>query len=209
MRRLLPSTRVIREGKRLQLLEIELASEGRPCLRASALRMRTAISPEQALPPSHPFPGSSVDEVTQRHSKWVETIRIEGDYDLPGPGARWVRFLTTVVAGEALLPLESAAMLADFGSVIGPLVSPREWPFANVDISIHLTRLPRENWLLTDAISESTGNGIGITNTRDGRVAKPKSLYCPAFLAPRPEAHPQIPPSLTLEPRPCALARTR
>jgi Thioesterase-like superfamily len=168
MHTLLPSTRVIREGKRLQMLEIELASAGRPCVRASALRMRTAASPARALTMTHPFPSDAVQEMAQRHSKWVETIRVAGDYGLPGPGTRWVRFLCSVVAGETLSPLESAAMLADFGSGIGPLASPREWTFANVDICVHLTRLPRGDWLLIDAASESAGNGVGLASSRLG-----------------------------------------
>jgi len=180
------SVRVIREGARLQLLEVELLADGRACLRATALRVRTASSPERVLAPTRLFPGGSLHDLTQRQSKWVETIGIEGEYTSPGPGARWVRFLCTVVAGEPRSPLESAAMLADFGSGIGPLVSPREWTFANVDISMHLTRLPRGDWLLIDATSESAGNGVGVSNTRlgdrDGMIG---SAHQTIYLDPR------------------------
>jgi hypothetical protein len=186
MRALTSSVRVIREGTRLQLLEVELLADARACLRATALRVRTASSPQRALAPSRPFPSGPVHELTQRQSKWVETIPIEGNYTVPGPGARWVRFLCAVVAGEARMPLESVAMLADFGSGIGPLVSPREWTFANVDISMHLTRLPRGDWLLIDATSESAGNGVGLSNTRlgdrDGMIG---SAHQTIYLDPR------------------------
>jgi hypothetical protein len=178
--------RVIREGKRLQLLEIELLAEGRTCLRATALRVRTATSPARMDPPSHPFPDGAEHDLRRRQSKWVETIPIEGDYQVPGPGARWVRFSCQVVAGEALSPLESVAMLSDFGSGVGPLVSPREWTFANVDIAMHLTRLPSSDWLLIDASSESAGNGIGLSNTRLGdRSGMIGSAHQTIYLDPR------------------------
>jgi hypothetical protein len=181
------STRVIREGKRLQMLETELLSEGRCCVRATALRVRTASSPERALPLTRPFPEGSVHGLSQRQSNWVETIPVEGDYTLPGPGARWARLLCPVVAGETLSPLQTVAMLADFGSGVGPILSPREWTFANVDISLHLTRLPRSEWLLIDARSESAGNGFGIANSRlgdcEGMIG---SAHQTIYLNPRP-----------------------
>jgi len=165
---LLATARVIREGRRLQLLETEFLANGRPCLRATALRVRTAASPERALPLTRPFPAGSLQDLTRRQSNWVETIPIEGNFLMPGPGALWARFLCPVVAGESRSPMESIAMLADFGSGVGPLVSPRDWTFANIDISLHLTRPPRGEWLLIDASGESAGNGIGLSNSRLG-----------------------------------------
>jgi Thioesterase-like superfamily len=162
------STRVIREGKRLQVLAIELSADDRCCVRATALRVRDASTPDRSQPPTRPFPEGPLDELTRRQSPWMETIPVAGDYRTPGPGARWARLCHSLLADEPLSPLQTVTMLADIGSGIGPLLSPTDWTFANVDLSVHLTRVPRGDWLLIDAHSDSAGHGYGIVNTQLG-----------------------------------------
>ena len=161
---LTPKVTILREGRRLQLVQVELLAGERCRVRTTGLRMRTIESPDHSLPLTRQFP--DIADIKSNRSGWAETIAIEGDFDTPGPGARWVRITCPVVAGEPISPLECVAMVSDFGSGIGSIVSPVEWSFANVDISIHLTRRPRGEWLLIDSGSESAGNGIGIANSR-------------------------------------------
>lgn len=159
--------RPLREGRRLQLLEVELVAEDRVWLRATALRVRVLESPSITNPVSRSLP--EPDEIeAAKQQRWVDSIRREGDFLQPGPGAQWVRFRADVVEGHPLSPLEAVAMLADFGSGAAPLLSVDEWSLANVDISVHLTRLPASEWLLIDAASESAGLGVGLTNSRIG-----------------------------------------
>lgn len=158
------ATRVLREGKRIQLIELELRAGDRAWVRASAVRMRTEPSPAQESPPTRAFPDTPAR--SGHNTAWLEMKDVEGAFDVPGPGARWVRFSAPVVAGHPLSPLERIAMLADFGSGSAPLLPIREWTLANIDISIHLARLPRGEWLLIDSASESAGNGVGITHSR-------------------------------------------
>lgn len=166
MQRLLSATRILREGRRLQLAQSELSTDdGRIWVRATALRVRTEPSPGHASSPTRPFVAGPA---AVPPSAWVETIRT-GDGDTgPGSGAMWLRFTSTLIEGEALTPLQRIAMAADFGSGTAPLVPMDSWTFANVDISIHLTRPPHGEWLLIDASSEGAGNGVGMTHSRLG-----------------------------------------
>ncbi|TVV73335.1 thioesterase family protein [Sphingomonas solaris] len=176
------TTRIVREGRRVQLVETELLIEGRPWLRATALRLREATSPEAATPLTRGFP----DTPPPPGLSWAETKRIEGDYAVPGPGATWTRMKAQVVAGVPLTPLEAVAMIADFGSGTAPLVPLRDWTFANVDIAVHLTRRPRGEWFLIDSTSESAGNGIGLTHSRLGdREGMIGMAHQTTFLEPR------------------------
>lgn len=163
-----PRVRVVREGLRIQLIEVDLVAEGRVCVRATALRNRIVPSPEANQPLTRPLPDPSN---AAGKVPWVVMHRPEGSFLEVGPGAQWIRILADVVAGHALTPLERVAMASDFGSSTAPLVSPSEWTFANLDLAAHLTRLPQGDWLLLDATSESSGNGIGIVHTRLGDVA--------------------------------------
>jgi len=166
MEPLVPEIRLLREGKRIQLLELELKAKGRSWLRASALRARTEDTParpeplDRALPDTLDLPRSTID--------LAEVIAIEGHFMEPGPAARWVRFTKPIVAGTMLAPLERIAMLADWGSGIGSWLSPKEWTLANLDISLYLSRMPRGEWLLLDTSSETAGNGLAIANNRLG-----------------------------------------
>jgi len=161
-----PVTRILREGRRVQLIEIEFQIEAKTWLRASALRLRTQEGPSYTRPLTHPYPDETAKG--RQAAGWVEAIPVISDFLVPGPGACWVRFPCEVVAGEALSPLETVTMAADFGSGIASMVPITEWTFANLDIALHLTRLPRSPWILIDATSESAGNAIAISNTRLG-----------------------------------------
>jgi hypothetical protein len=163
-----PQIRVVREGRRVQLVEVDLVAQDRAWVRATALRARIAPSPlsDQPLIQRWPDPASAQSKVP-----WVAMDRLAGGFFQIGPGAQWVCIQTEVVAGQALTPLERVAMVADFGSSTAPLVSPSEWTFANLDISAHLTRLPQGEWLLLETTSASSGNGVGVVDTRLSDVA--------------------------------------
>jgi hypothetical protein len=162
---LVATTRILRDGKRLQLVEAELRIGERVWLRGTALRLRIGESPEGSVALAHPLPDEA-EAPSGEH--WVHVVRLAGDHRRPGPGASWIRWTSTLIAGEKVTPLQAVAMVADFGSGTAPLLPMETWTFANVDISIHLTRPPRGEWLLVDATSESAGNGIGLTHTRLG-----------------------------------------
>ncbi len=163
---LTPVTRIVRDGRRIQTVEVTLEADGRSWVRATALRIRTGQSPEVSNPATRSFPPEGRDPNLPRATKWAETILLAGGFHQAGPGAQWVRFTSCVVAGEPLRPLERLAMLADFGSGVAPVLPVKEWTQANTDISLHISRTSEDEWLLIDAGSESAGNGIALVHSR-------------------------------------------
>ena len=163
--------RIVRDGRRVQLLEAELRSGGRTWARATMLRVREDATPPGDAPLTRPLPGA---DAPQQRSELCDAVQI-GERG-QGKGARWVNFRPDTVAGEPLSPIERAVMIADFGSGIAPLFSMDEWTFANLDITLYLARLPRGEWLLIDAVSESAGNGVGLAHgllgDRDGMFGR-------------------------------------
>lgn len=162
---------VAREGRRLQLLEIHLMSGKRCTARATVLRMRLGSSPPAAgmNAPSAPPPGGRA--FLPRHSRTrhiIETRLVSGGLDEWGPGSTWSRIGGEIVRGAAITPLVHAAILADFGSGLSTQLNWREWSFANVDVSLHLSRLPQGEWLRLDAETLAAGNGIALV---DGQLA--------------------------------------
>lgn len=157
-------SRLLREGRRVQLAELELDAEGRTYARATMLRMRNEGIEDRFEPPTHPFPQNpqGVRRVV------AESIRLAGSETEPGPGAVWMRVITPMIAGEPMNQLANIAAAADWGTSVSPPASLKDWTYANLDVSIHLSRLPRSDWMLLDGKSEVAGNGTGIVHQRMG-----------------------------------------
>src|SRR3546814_12302400 len=76
----------------------------------------------------------------------VETRLESGGLEVVGPGVVWARIAGEVVRGIPVSPFVQLAMAADFGSGTSRYVALREWRFAHVAISTHLTPLPQRQW---------------------------------------------------------------
>jgi hypothetical protein len=46
-----------------------------------------------------------------------------------------------------------------------PRQSPKEWAFPNLDLQIHLHRLPRGPWLGLETVQQYGADGIGLTSS--------------------------------------------
>lgn len=157
-------TRVVREGRRIQMVECDLLVADRPVARATALRVRDLETPQFGATAHYPDyrdlePTRFMDETA--FGGCLETRVVHGGLREPGPGAVWVRFGHEHVQGVPLSPLVRAAMLGDFGGGLGSVLDRRNWTYANLDISLHLLREPVGEWLLVDASTASEGRGVG------------------------------------------------
>lgn len=159
---------ILREGTKLQLLQVELLQEEVTVVRGSALRVRIGESPETPAP-VHPVAPEGLPPLNRRGSIMasISETRLEyGGVHEIGPGLVWSRISGDIVPGVPISPFVHAAMAADYGSGTSSYVSWREWSYPNVDISLHLARMPRGEWIRVQAITESAGNGIAVVDTR-------------------------------------------
>jgi len=170
---------MLRDGRRLQATEAALLSGGDVVARASLVRLRHTETPAfgGASPPPDPDATPAPPMSTRRPMRGILQSRLlSGGLEDPGPGAGWYRFDGDIVAGAAITPFVAAAMTADFGSALSSVLDWREYTFANVDISLHLTRAPRGPWLHVDAHSVSHGAGRALVNAvmsdQDGDFAR-------------------------------------
>ena len=176
------SARVLRPGRRVQLLEAELRDdEGEALMRASAWRIRTApvaIPPEAAAPedpPPGPEQGAEVEffptgEALGYHSA-MEVRFVQGGFIEPGPALVWLRMRQPLVAGEEPSPLQRVLVAADVGNGVSASLDYRRYLFINVDLTVHLERMPVGEWVCVDAVTLPQPNGIGSAESvlSDGR----------------------------------------
>ena len=181
------SARVVRPGRRVQLLEAELRDEaGEALVRASAWRIRTAPVeiPAGALaaeaPPPGPEQGAEVEffptgQEVGYHSA-MECRFVEGSFVEPGPALVWLRMRQPLVAGEEPTPLQRVLVTADVGNGVSASLDYHRYLFINVDLTVHLERMPAGEWVCVDAVTLPQPNGVGtaesVLSDEDGRIGR-------------------------------------
>jgi len=176
------SARVLRPGRRVQLVEATLSDEaGEPLMRASAWRIRTApvdLPPEalgEQSPPPGPEQGSEVEFFPTGQDAGYHTAMecrfVEGGFLEPGPAMVWMRMRFPLVAGEEPSPLQRTLVAADVGNGVSATLDYRSYLFINVDLTVHLERMPEGEWVCVDAVTLPQPNGVGTAESvlSDGR----------------------------------------
>lgn len=161
---------VTRSGRRIQQIEARIEAGGRVLARATALRMRVgAPDPAAALPALEPVPDRPGQPVSVPPSampfvpgfvRAVDFVRAR----VPArgrDGVIWSRMRVPLVEGEALTPFVRLATLCDFASGAGNALDFTRFTSINPDLSLHVLREPRGEWIGIAARSEIEADGVG------------------------------------------------
>jgi hypothetical protein len=180
------SARVARAGRSVELLEASLGAGGREVVRASAWRVLRAPGPgvPHAYEPP-PLPAAETPMPAQLDSGYLRAVEwrpVRGGFLEHGPAAAWTRLRMPVVEGEQPTGLERLLAVADSGNGISGVLDMREWWFINPELTVHLLREPRGEWVCLDATSSIEEGGAGLAlstlSDRDGAVARgAQTLY--------------------------------
>lgn len=168
-------TTVVRDGRRIQVVDAELTADGRTVARASALKIRSTEVPvpsvnEQWSPPPDPESlepmvwdshGYEPSEHPLFHTHAIDVRTVGGSFLSPGRGIAWVRIRVPLVAGEETTPFTHAAALADVGNGVSMALDGRRWSYVNPDLSITLHRLPQGRWVGIESVAHQHRTGIG------------------------------------------------
>jgi len=179
---------VARPGKRVQMFEAALSdAEGEVLMRARGWRLRKARLdlPGEALlasqPPAPPEEGRASDffptEQEHGYHSAMEVRFVAGGFLEPGPATAWLRMRQPLVAGEEPTPLQRLLVAADVGNGISAALDFRRFLFINVDLTVHLERMPKGEWIGVDAATLPRPNGIGTAESTlfdvdNGRVGR-------------------------------------
>ncbi len=166
--------RLLRPGRRLQVVEADLAAGGRTVVRARASRLAVGSAtlparadaiappgggPEDAVASGFPF---ETEEAEGFHRTAMEIRFAAGTSYGPGPALAWFRLARPLVDDEPPSPLALVAAAADFGNGVSHVLDFETHLFVNVDLTIHLHREPRGEWVLLDARSRVEPHGAGL-----------------------------------------------
>jgi hypothetical protein len=178
--------RVARPGRSVQMVEASLRGEQGELMLARAWRLRTTELelPEAVTAPPAPPPGPEQGEGGEffptgqqvGYHTAMEWRSVGGGFVEPGPATVWMRMRQPLVAGEEPSPLQRALVAADVGNGISAVLDWRRFVFINVDLSVHLERMPEGEWVCVDAVTLPRPNGIGtaesVLSDRAGRFGR-------------------------------------
>jgi hypothetical protein len=175
------SAHVVRPGRSVELLEASLEGADGELMRARGWRL-AAGDVTADWEPAEPPPGREDAEALQffptgESVGWhtaMEIVFARGRFLEPGPGVAWMRPRVPLVEGEAITPLERTMLAADAGNGIS---APLDWKthiFINTDLTVHLLRPPRGEWVCLDSVTHV--DGLGMTDTAlwddEGRIGR-------------------------------------
>ncbi len=171
---------VVRPGRRVEMVEASLSDSDGVVMRARGWRLRRGeveLEPEPDLGPPPPGPESG-EPGEFFHTGWdvgyhtaMEYRFVSGAFMEPGPAVVWMRMKVPLVAGEQPSPLTRVLAAADSGNGVSTALDWQRYLFINVDLSVHLHRMPEGEWVCLDAVTRPEGHGVGIADTllSDGR----------------------------------------
>jgi hypothetical protein len=163
-------TRIVRPGKRVQLIEASLWNGEVEVARTTALRMRQAEVEVPAGDMETPHgPPESVQAWSEgyRSGPAYHVLGVEArSYIQPGgsrgPGWAWFRLKLPVVPGEEPSGLQRICAAADFPNGISNLVEPGAFTYVNPDLTVYVHRLPVDEWVMVDAHTFLEPHGVGV-----------------------------------------------
>jgi hypothetical protein len=183
------SVSVLRPGRRVQELAGEIRAGGELICRASALRVQPvpvglpAAAGDRGRGSAMPGPreGEPVrfalggGEGASFAASAMEMRWLDDPWAL-GPARVWMRLRHPLLVGEQPSALARLAATADFGNGVSAVLPFERFIFINADLSIHLEREPRGEWIGLDArtLLHEGGSGLAesVLHDEDGVVGR-------------------------------------
>jgi acyl-CoA thioesterase len=98
-----------------------------------------------------------------------------GGWSQPGPATVWTRLREPIVPDEEPTGLQRVLAVADSGNGVSAALPWEQWLFINPELTVHLRREPRGEWICLDAETTIVHGGAGLARSTlsddDGVVA--------------------------------------
>jgi hypothetical protein len=160
-------TRVVREGRRIKVIDAEFFSAGVSMARATCQLLRRTQNPEGQVwsPPPWDAPGpadipSPEDARGSLGGMWAvrPILGVMGDL---GPRRLWMSEVRDQVEGDTLTPFARVALGCDIAS---PFANAGDGGlgYINSDVTLYLHRLPVTAWVGYEVVNHQATDGVAI-----------------------------------------------
>lgn len=161
------TTRLVRDGYRIKVVDAEFISGGVSCGRATCQLLRRTQNPEGLIwtpePWGAPLPHEiepPADPRAAMGGMWK--IRpISGGFGTVGVRKIWMAEVRDLVEGEPWTPFSRVAVAADFAS---PFANAGEagLQYINSDVTVYLHREPVSEWVGFEVVNHGATDGVAI-----------------------------------------------
>ncbi|WP_105030460.1 thioesterase family protein [Arthrobacter ruber] len=166
------TTAVVRPGRTIELLEARMEAEGRTAIVARAWRLSTQDTGAVAAVEDPRIPGPEeagpYDGMTAWPGGFIRSLEVRVvPGHRPGRGRVWLRNPYAMVESATAPDVVRLVGMMDAANGIASRVAPGgdSWMFPNVDLQIHLHRIPRGEWLGLDTRVTFGEHGVGLTSS--------------------------------------------
>lgn len=163
----------VHSTRRSQYVEAAMSDDDGPIARASAWRIRLGESETTDLEATPvPLPEDVTGVPPSFRPSWepsyfnaIEWRPTDDRILKPGPAAVWMHMRLPLLPGEDPSPLTRVLVIADSGNGISWTLPFTEFLFINTELSVHLARMPKGEWVLLDARTRIGPEGIGLAES--------------------------------------------
>lgn len=165
--------RVLRPGRRIELLQGEMRVRGKPVLLAHAWRVERL--PASGVTVADPFPVPQLPEAQAQvffrgvdyfpYGEALEWRFAEGSFVEPGPATVWARPRIPLVAGQPIDGIDALLLILDSANGVSAELDIRHWTFVPVDLTLNMHRHPQGEWFGMSARTIIDPGGIGTVTT--------------------------------------------
>jgi len=178
---------ILREGKKIQVVDLTLTAGDTVTTRARALRIRdrdvrelegmpvstTDANPSTTIPPPEGLEGVEDRDGVADFLRFGAELRRTFE-PIDGIHAAWCRLRVPVVAGEPVRATSLAALPLDLVNLLGVALDPSRATSINPDVSGHLSRSPVGEWVALTGntfYGPSVAHGVSMATMSDGAGA--------------------------------------
>lgn len=169
------STEIIRDGRRIRLIEASMHAAGKRvalarawqiAVNADALNGADPAIIKSAAPPALPpeQPQRFFDDVRRwGYGESIEWRSVRGGFGTRGEAQVWTRLRIPLVAGRETHPLDRVLVVADSANGVSAVLDMGEWLFVPPAVTFTTHRYPVGEWVLLAAKTELASDGLGST----------------------------------------------
>ena len=162
---------VKKAGRTTQLVEVFLSTGEVELAAGRFWRIRRGTSEPVSPPLPHPAP-ETIPPREMIHPGWdpsyfssLDWRYVSGSLFEPGPAAVWLRSQHALVDDEPLSPLAKVLVVADSGNGVSSVTPLATSLFINVELTVHLIRELRGDWVCLDAKTSVASEGVGVATS--------------------------------------------
>lgn len=160
------TTRVVRAGGRIKVVDAEFISGGVSMGRATCQLLRRTEAPEGEVwsPPQWEVPRpqdiAPPEDRRMGGAMWA-TRPISGGFGERGPRKLWMSEVREIVGGEPLTPFSRVAVACDFVSPAAH-AGTAGLGYINSDVTLYLHRLPVGEWIGFETVNHGATDGVAV-----------------------------------------------